>query len=389
MRVLLIAPTDPGSLGDEAMLQAATSVLRTSGFRVDIGSAISGRRYRRIEGARRTIGLRPGDHDLASLLRIFAGYEHVLLIGADVMDGYYSEERSAWRAELLGVAGRVAGHAALVSFSWCDTPTPASAAALRGLGRRIRLWSRDPVSRERLARLLARDVGGSADLAFLLDARDATGTAAGDIAWVRERRSHGPVVGLNLAKTPFLELLDEGLTFEALLERFSAETQAILAAHPTASVLLIPHDRRTDRNDLVLGGLLERAVVERDATTRDRIRLVEAHRPSAAALKLLAGMTSVVVSSRMHLTIAALGSGTPAATLAYQGKTEGLFQHFPGLGDWSIDPREALAPGAISAWVGRLLAREAELRALIDAALPSVRELALRNLPVPARRSRA
>ena len=86
----------------------------------------------------------------------------------------------------------------------------------------------------------------------------------------------------------------------------------------------------------------------------------------------------------MHLTIAALGMGTPAATLAYQGKTEGLFQHFPGLGDWSIDPRQALIPGTLATSVARLLEREAELRGIIAAALPTVRDLASRNLPAPA-----
>ena len=382
--VLLIAPTNPGSMGDEAMLQAATHVLRDAGATVDIGSAFSGRSWDGIEGARRSVDLRKATHDLDSLLRIFAGYEHVLLIGADVMDGYYSEDRSLWRARLVHAAARVARHAALVGFSWSDPATPGTISAVRRMGRRVELWSRDPVSRQRLMRVVDQPVGLSADLAFLLEPRDPAGTVASDVEWIRSRRSRGPVVGINLARTAFLELMDEGLTPDSLVERFASETRAILDARPTASVLIIPHDWRTETSDVALGEQLRSTVLAGDPGLGGRLRLVAPDPPSAAALKLVAGMASVVVSSRMHLAIAALGSGTPAATLAYQGKTEGLFQHVPGLGDWSIDPSEALMPGTIASWVGRLLERETELRATIDAALPTVRQLATRNLPLPA-----
>jgi polysaccharide pyruvyl transferase WcaK-like protein len=369
-------------MGDEAMLQAATNVLRGGGWMVDIGSAFSRPSWQHIEGVRRAVDLRRERHDSASLLTTLAGYEHVLVIGADVMDGYYSDNRSTWRTELADAAGRVARHAAVVGFSFCEAPTPDSIAALRSLGPRVALWSRDPVSRDRLVRYLSRPVGLSADIAFLLEPRDPAGTVTRDIEWIESQRSQGPVVGINLAKTAFLDQIHEGLAYESLVERFASETKAILDAHPTASVVLIPHDWRTDRSDLALGQLLEAAVIGLDPGSRDRLRLVAPDPPSATALKLVASRTSVVVSSRMHLTIAALGTGTPAATLAYQGKTEGLFQHFPGLGDWSIDPRQALLPGTLATWVARLLDREAELRPIVAAALPAVRELASRNLPV-------
>ena len=388
-RVLLIAPTNPGSMGDEAMLQAATGMLRGAGATVDIGSAFSGRPWDAIEGAGRSIDLRRVTHDQASLLRTFAEYEHVLLIGADVMDGYYSEERSVWRARLVQAAARVARHAAVVGFSWSDAATPGSINVMRRLGPRVELWRRDPISRERLAGIVAQPVGLSADIAFLLEPRDPAGTVASDVEWIRARRSLGPVVGINLARTAFLDHMQRGLTPDALVERFAAETRAILDTHPTASMVIIPHDWRTDTSDLALGERLQATVHAEDPASRDRLRLVAPEPPTAAALKLVAGMSSVVVSSRMHLAIAALGSGTPAATLAYQGKTEGLFQHVPGLGDWSIDPSDALIPGTIASWVARLLERETESRAAIDAALPTVRRLASMNLPPPTGQRRA
>lgn len=48
----------------------------------------------------------------------------------------------------------------------------------------------------------------------------------------------------------------------------------------------------------------------------------------ANELKFFAGEMDAIITGRMHLAIAALGCGVPVGCVTYQGKFEGLFDHF-------------------------------------------------------------
>lgn len=82
----------------------------------------------------------------------------------------------------------------------------------------------------------------------------------------------------------------------------------------------------------------------------------------------------------MHFAIAALGQGTPPVSFVYQGKFEGLMQHF-GLESEGLmlasDADGTGAPG--SAALEAATARAADLRRRIETALPRVVALARSN----------
>ena len=58
----------------------------------------------------------------------------------------------------------------------------------------------------------------------------------------------------------------------------------------------------------------------------------------ASQLKGLCGLFDALISSRMHLAIAALGREVPVMAATYQGKFEGLFLHFGLPEDFLMSP---------------------------------------------------
>jgi polysaccharide pyruvyl transferase WcaK-like protein len=93
--------------------------------------------------------------------------------------------------------------------------------------------------------------------------------------------------------------------------------------------------------------------------------------------KAIAGAVDLVLTGRMHFAIAALGQGTPPVSVVYQGKFEGLMQHF-GL---EAEPL-LLAPDKVGSGDAALAAATANaerLRSKILAVLPRVEALSRSN----------
>jgi polysaccharide pyruvyl transferase WcaK-like protein len=98
----------------------------------------------------------------------------------------------------------------------------------------------------------------------------------------------------------------------------------------------------------------------------------------ASQVKSVVAELDLVVSGRMHLVIAALGAGVPAAGIPYQNKFEGLFRHF-GLDDVIVTPAEAFGNDGLADLIIRLLPRQAQLKQQVSLALHDILECAERN----------
>ena len=95
----------------------------------------------------------------------------------------------------------------------------------------------------------------------------------------------------------------------------------IMIEHPEVSFVFIPHDDRSNITDnLMLSTMYE-------YLSSDKIYYSPAV-PRASQLKALCGLVDGLISSRMHLAIAALGMQVPVMAATYQDKFEGLFRHF-------------------------------------------------------------
>jgi polysaccharide pyruvyl transferase WcaK-like protein len=101
-------------------------------------------------------------------------------------------------------------------------------------------------------------------------------------------------------------------------------------------------------------------------------------------MKAICASLDLVITGRMHLSIAGLGEGTPVGCIVYQDKFEGLIEGHFQLQDVLIEPAEAFAPGGFHKFLARLLPRLPEVREKIQERLPHVRELAEENFRQPS-----
>lgn len=366
---LVVPAASYGSVGDLAMIEAFVAHARPA--RYTIASVDRDDGWRRVQPADRLrIDLAPlcerrsFRKDIALLLAL-RHVDQVVITGADVMDGAYTRNGSIARWHLLEL-GHLAGcRCAVTGFSFNDHPHPDVLAVARQTQGSALLFSRDPVSGERLAAsgIAARP---AADLAFSLPPGEPD--LPGDLSdWLDEQRRAGrDVVGININH----HTLPAGRSPGALIDLY-ADLAGWLIRDRGLAVLLIPHDDRGDNSDLVLLEMLHRRLRD-DAALAPHVHNV-AQLPSPRQVMAIGARLCCAVSGRMHLSILTMAQGTPAVTLSYQGKTEGLYQllHCPELG---VEPVRFFA-GEARDVVAQLLDKEQELRARLQRHLPEVKRL--------------
>lgn len=199
-------------------------------------------------------------------------------------------------------------------------------------------YARDTWSYDRLRELAGPDADPSrlvqgVDVAFALEPR----RPAAEVAAMLDPRRDAPVAGVNVSG---LLGTTEGRRFGLAgdyLGTMAEVVRGLVAAG--AHVLLVPHVHvpggggESDVNGV-------RLVLER---LDERIRARTTVLPpmlGAAEVKWCIGQLDWFVGSRMHATIAALSSLTPATAYAYSDKTLGVFQSC-GMGQYVVDARRS------------------------------------------------
>jgi polysaccharide pyruvyl transferase WcaK-like protein len=142
------------------------------------------------------------------------------------------------------------------------------------------------------------------------------------------------------------------------------------------SIVLIPHDTRSQMPD---EKLLQLAIA--DVPERDRERIYALPPVSPGVVRAVAAELDFLVTGRMHAAILALTETTPTFCFAYQHKFEGLFQHFNLLDAGLLSsPKELSAyPEVVADKFLQLMPEQAQLRTRIKEYLPSVIALAKNN----------
>lgn len=384
--VLVFTAAGPGSLGDEAMLAAAGAALRERGLlRQTVVSYGPGVDWKP-QGTYTDV-LAFGDRyrtafweTCEDLTHALANATHFLVLGADVMDGYYSPYEAVRRTIYTRLAHAAGVRAMIGGFSFNASPHPRSIAVLAALPPAIGLIARDPVSHRRLRGYIDRPVILGADLAFLLQP-DTEAEAYRDLQpWFHRERAAGRLllgVNANYLVDPRHREPDRG---SAIVQAYAEGLSGFAAKHRKVSMVLIPHDyrRMAGRPDDLQ--LLQAIASQLPGHLAEHVRVLEVPLTAASA-KAVVSELDLVASGRMHLAIAAMGAGVPAAGVTYQGKFEGLYEHF-GLNGTSVGPEELFTPGVLASFLGRMVDRRDEMKATIRTHLPRVRRLAEDNLHV-------
>ncbi|UFU02386.1 polysaccharide pyruvyl transferase family protein [Ruania suaedae] len=233
-------------------------------------------------------------------------------------------------------------------------------------------YARDPWSHDRLLELAGRDgddtrLRSGVDVAFALEPRLPRAEITERIEQVG---SEGPLAGVNVS----------GLLVGAAgharfglagdyLETMVAVVRGLISAG--AHVLLVPHVHvpgGRDESDVAALRLVLEHLSERE---RVRTTLLPPQL-DAAELKWSIARCDWFVGSRMHATIAALSTLTPAAAYVYSDKTRGVFDTC-GVGDEVVDARRTAGRDAADRMIGSF-ERRAVTRTVLEDRAPQVVE---------------
>ncbi len=377
---LFLPPTSaPGNLGDEAMLVAAMKFVSDRDIK-SIGIVIlkSSVYWENLNLVTDRLNLRDyfvyhSWKDRFRFVKAVSRYDRFYCIGADVMDGFYSDNTTLCLIELVRLAAITGVDATILGFSFNEQPTPDAVRALCNLPVSVKLCCRDFLSHQRLTHHLQRPVELVADVAFLLEPAQDSELATGVSKWIGQQRDLGrTIVGINanslqLKNLPHLKLKD-------LIQLYTDTLVELFSSHLEISFLMIPHDLRDKESDV----LTTTAILERLPTYMSSYCMKVPTPCSAAEIKSICGEIDLVFTGRMHLAIASLGQGVPVAGVTYQGKFEGLFAHFD-LQGMTIAPEKAFQPGAMASFLTDIIAKHQELRQTVQINLPKVKALSSLN----------
>lgn len=307
---------------------------------------------------------------------LFGSCTDFVVLGADILDGRYSESRSFRRLYLAEMAHRLGVRAHIIGFSFAEAANPRIVEWLSEHGRQFNIFCREPLSAARVSKIIGRPVESGADIAFLLPLPSYCDVAAAQRAERRLEDWHDqgrPVVVLNanplglLAERPDIDLASAARSYAAAMSALSRKTHA--------AILLLTHDNRPAHSD---AAFMEK-IAEHLPTDIPQHFVEETVRPTD--IKRLCHLADLVITGRMHLGIASLGAGTPAMILDYQGKVRGLLGLFT-LNELAFTVEDLLdADGFATRAAVHMESRES-LADRIELHLPKVKALSRKTVEV-------
>lgn len=381
-RRLVVLPSDPWSIhqsrGDEAMIEAAAGEMKRAYPTIEIyivtattaaSADVRAMGFKPLELWRQPFSYEKVAQEL-SLTRPDFG----LVLGADVLDGYYSPVDAA---RMLLVADLMAAFGAKVSvlgFSFNSRPAKALREVFRLIDPGVVLNLRDAISLQRFDDFAQRRAHLVADAAFMLTPRADTAAVKQVAATMARQREEGrKIFVFNIH--PMLFKKPEPAKLRQMIE-LAAGAMERLSREYNASWLLLAHDYRPEiADDNCLRPLADRL----QPALGDRVHHVD-QALSAGEIKAVVGLVDGVITGRMHLAIAALGQGTPVAAITYQDKFQGLFAHFDVSESLLLSPAQFLVGDSFEKFLLHFLGAHESVGEKICQMLPGVMELSRANV---------
>lgn len=327
-RILVVPPDDPGSLGDEAMVE----VIRQKADSLGLSVLCTKRDEKSVDfyGIDSYVDYKSLNSS-AGLARTLSMVDGVWIVGADIIDGHYNYIDAVFRIRLASIAASLGYDSRILGFSFNNIPHQKVVDEMKRIHSDVKIFLRDPISYNRITSLLNGKATAMlvSDLAFQL--RPTEHECEEYLEWIDKERGRGRnVVGINLSP---MYALDSGLS---IVDRLVNSVSSTINKMENVSFIFIPHDYRERFGDVsVLKNVYELLHEE----VKKNVKFVEERiRPTQA--KEIASHLDFIVSGRMHLVIAAAGSGTPAGGITYQGKFEGLAAHL------GLEPSAVISPDA-------------------------------------------
>lgn len=380
--VVVLTPSSVGNLGDEAMVTSIVTQLRARDANIRITLITHA-----VEDATAHAPLDtevvclsgyfskiPARAVLADLAQLFQSGTDFILLGADILDGRYSESRSFRRLFLARNAQEAGMDVFVLGFSFSDNAVPRILNYMDHACRGFTYVCRDPLSAGRVAKAVNKDVPHGADLAFLLNVPETPYAVAAARAYdiVQEwQAADRPVIAFNgnplglLNAMPDVDLDQAATSYANALNALAADTGCAL--------LCLTHDNRPAHSD---ARFMQRII---DLLEPETVAHFVPETVRATDIKFLCSKVDLTVTGRMHMGIASLGAGTTTMILDFQGKVRGLYELF-GLPELAIDVLDVMTPEVLVANIAEKLKQKTRHAEAIKDKLPDIHTLSERNL---------
>ncbi len=299
---------------------------------------------------------------------------HALFVmGADVLDGKYGAALVQRIVDYCNHSVQLGIPATMLGFSFNLHPRRPAVHALSRLHPEVTVNLRDQPSLERFTQLVGIPASLCADSAFLM--KPASDPDPEAEAWITAICNSGRTpVGVNLSAHALAPAIAQSGA-DALVRHIANQLKQAGERNALAFVL-IPHDLKPQSGDVAMLQSLEKQLHQNGFP---HARYTRIDRPDT--IKRVVSFLDLVITGRMHLAIASLGSGTPILSFTYQDKFEGLYQHFGLSLEHTITPTQCLSD-ALSARIDHAYAQRQHNRERIRVHLPQVMVLSSRNLVV-------
>jgi polysaccharide pyruvyl transferase WcaK-like protein/MoaA/NifB/PqqE/SkfB family radical SAM enzyme len=326
---LIFPPTQGfGSFGDQAMLLATIRQLTIKYGNPKIGllnyfepDDFIPKYYPDVENLHLSLNYgKLNDESISQYEEILRNYDNLVLMGADVLDGFYNGNQVETFLKLAQIADTNWKNVKILGFSHNGNYDEFNIHCLKQLSEIATLNLRDEISLERLKNFGIQNLNLVADTAFLFDHRDyALGERAKEFIGVLSARAGKKFVGVNFhfakagsaANDDFIKGFAEALE---ILDKDKYE------------LLLIPHDIRGEGSEYSDIESLSFMVPELEKRGFD-IHFADWITTQIEA-KAITEICDFVIGNRMHLAVSALCMGIPVISFVYQGKFEGLYEFY-------------------------------------------------------------
>ncbi|MDO5156767.1 MAG: Coenzyme F420 hydrogenase/dehydrogenase, beta subunit C-terminal domain [Eubacteriales bacterium] len=317
---VIIVPSDGvGSKGDEAMIRGALNLLKGANITLFTPRDEQWKGWivdRTDEFAERYV-------PLEQLTESITEPVHMVIIGADIMDGLYGDENGLYR---LKAAEKVIDMGGIVDVFSCSFREHASIEILKqiiNIGAGLRFHLRDQKSLENFERQTGLHADFFPDLAFLSETV-ITGRSEKARAFLEDMKEKGKtVIGVN-----FNEHSCSGFYFnpddQQRKQYVSDVLETLKEVLPDACVVVIPHDTKEWRGhyaDAKYAMLAETVLHELEI---EDYYIMDSLMWEAELLHVLS-YVDVLISGRMHLTIA--GIRKDVVPIGYMGNAKGASFH--------------------------------------------------------------
>ena len=248
-QVCIYPPAGAGSVGDEAMMEAliasfnAEDVKNITILTIEDGNPWDLKRvdhYYKLSN--RYIPLR-----IIYFSWIIHKYDEFYLLGADMMDGYYSASGSINRIRLANIAAKIGLSSSILGFSFNNSPDKGVVDYFNKCDLKVKVCLRDPISYGRFINTINTPANLVADMAFMLKPDSRSEYTDDLLKKIMQVKNKKMIIGLNASYHSFEPAIGKGSrsNSQIIIDLYTKVMAEVLTLYPNVFFVLLPHDYRT------------------------------------------------------------------------------------------------------------------------------------------------